>query len=742
LSLLRSTAFRLALLTAVGFAALRFSEIYDSFSRLPILSSLDHALGDLRFRERLWLGRARPPTRVVIAAADERSVDQIGVWPWRRELYGLLIDRLTEAGAQAIVFDVAFLDQGAGGSEADRALAESIHRSGRTVQSFVELNKAESAHRPTDEVAKDFEGLAKAGVGPPIFVERIDGARRLHPLGKPLEPWGDPPTVRAPVLRVVQAATWFGYFNAEPDNDGVIRSAKLLTFFRDGSALPSIDLAGAALACGVSAPVRISPVAPAAGADRLSAILLDCAGDELSLPVRGLGEMTLDYEVPFRQVPTLSVSEIIQAHFKPEEVRGKVMVVAGTAQGTFDLRSTPLDPDVPGVVTHVAAIEQILGGRHLQRPTWLGAVELLGILLLGLLFGWLFSWIRPLLVLPLTAVGLAGIHFATLGGFLAGYDLTPALPSVELLALGAVTVIARYFTDEKEKRSIRSAFRYYLTPSVMDAVLANPGMLKLGGEKRELTVLFSDIRGFTSLSEQMAPERLVALLNGYLTPMTDIVFENGGTLDKYMGDSIMAFYGAPLAQPDHALRASRTALGMLDKLEELRVKWRAEDLPELAIGIGICSGPMVVGNMGSQSRFDYTVMGDAVNLGSRLEGANKTYGTRVILAETTLALLAGQVTARSLDIVRVKGKRQSVRIYELLSIGPPPPGWAELLPLFEQGIAHYRAREWQPALACFVRVANDRGADGPTLLYVQRCRTLLAAPPADGWDGVSDLMTK
>jgi adenylate cyclase len=717
-------------------------EIYDSFSHLPILSSLDHALGDLRFRERLWLGRAREPRRVVIAAADERSVDQIGVWPWRRELYGLLIDRLTEAGADAVVFDVAFLDQGAGGAEADRVLADSIHRSGKTVQSFVELNRVESAHRSDEEKAKDLERLAKARSGPPVYMERLDGAVRLHPQERPMPLRREPPTVRAPVLRIGQAGTWFGYYNAEPDDDGVIRSAKLLTFFRDGSALPSIDLAGAALGCGALEPTRIRPVTPGPDADRLSDIVVDCEEGDLRIPVRGLGEMTIDYQVPFRRIPTLSVSEIIQAHFKPEDVRGKVVVVAGTAQGTFDLRSTPLDPDVPGVVTHVAAIEQILGRHQLERPAWLGGLEVLGLLALGILFGWLFSWVRPVLIPLLVVAGLIGLHLATLGAFLGGYDVTPALPSVELLAVGAVTVITRYLTGESEKRSLRSAFRYYLTPSVMDAVLANPGMLKLGGEKRELTVIFSDIRGFTGLSEAMAPERLVALLNGYLTPMTDIVFEHGGTLDKYMGDSIMAFYGAPLAQPDHALRACRTALQMLQKLEELRARWRTEGLPELEIGIGICSGPMVVGNMGSQSRFDYTVMGDAVNLGSRLEGANKTYGTQVIVAETTRTLLAGAATTRSLDVVRVKGKRQPVPIFELLSVGAPPDHWAAWLSVFEEGIAHYRARQWSAALERFEQVAVEHPDDGPTQLYMSRCRALIAVPPDAVWDGISDLVTK
>jgi adenylate cyclase len=276
----------------------------------------------------------------------------------------------------------------------------------------------------------------------------------------------------------------------------------------------------------------------------------------------------------------------------------------------------------------------------------------------------------------------------------------------------------------------------------MDAVLADPSKLRLGGEKRELTVLFSDIRGFTQFSERLPPEQLVTLLNRYLTPMTDLVFEHGGTLDKYMGDAIMAFYGAPLDQPDHALRAVKTADSMMRALSTLSPQWQSEGLPALDIGIGINSGPMVVGNMGSESRFDYTVMGDAVNLGSRLEGTNKVYGTHVILSEDTEALVRGQVTTRQLDSVRVKGKHRPVRIYELIAIGACPPDWVEPLDAYQRGLDLYRRRAFAEAAAAFQQVLERRPADKPAEIYLRRCRELQEAPPPADWDGVLDLLTK
>ena len=315
-------------------------------------------------------------------------------------------------------------------------------------------------------------------------------------------------------------------------------------------------------------------------------------------------------------------------------------------------------------------------------------------------------------------------------------------PLTEIASIFMAITIYRYLTEEKEKRVVRNAFQFYLTKSVVDAVLKDTSRLKLGGEKKELTALFSDIRGFTTISERLQPEELVHLLNSYLTPMTDIVFQHEGTLDKYMGDAIMAIFGAPVDQPDHATRACITALDMMARLNELQAKWRAEGLPEVDIGIGLNSGMMVVGNMGSAMRFDYTVMGDNVNLASRLEGINKEYGTNIVISENTLALAKNDVYVRELDAVRVKGKRDPVRIFELRGRGKPEAMEAEFIATFESGIAHYRGQRWDDAITSFSRCLAMKDTDYCSKKYLDRVRSMQEDPPGEGWDGVYTMKTK
>jgi adenylate cyclase len=273
-------------------------------------------------------------------------------------------------------------------------------------------------------------------------------------------------------------------------------------------------------------------------------------------------------------------------------------------------------------------------------------------------------------------------------------------------------------------------------------MLKDPTKLKLGGDKKTLSVLFSDIRGFTTVSETMTPEELVHLLNEYLTAMTDIVFKYDGLLDKYMGDAIMAVYGAPLDQPDHPVRACRTALDMMEELKKLQTKWSEEGRPILQVGVGINSGDMVVGNMGSQMRFDYTVMGDSVNLGSRLEGINKEYGTNIVISEYTYAAVKDILFCRELDSVVVKGKKLPVKIYELLCEKKDAEPHETFLRLFESGLEKYKQKQWDEAIAIFRQVLELRPGDTPSELYIRRCEELKECPPPEFWDCVYTMTRK
>ncbi|HQC10828.1 MAG TPA: adenylate/guanylate cyclase domain-containing protein, partial [Smithellaceae bacterium] len=331
------------------------------------------------------------------------------------------------------------------------------------------------------------------------------------------------------------------------------------------------------------------------------------------------------------------------------------------------------------------------------------------------------------------------INFFVFFSFNTWLNLVYPLITMATIYLGIT--IYHYFKEEREKKKIRGAFQYYLTSSVINEMLKDPGKLKLGGDKKDLTVLFSDIRGFTTISEKMTPEELVALLNEYLTTMTNQVFHYDGLLDKYMGDAIMAVFGAPLDQPDHAERACRTALAMMKELRKLQDKWKAEGRPVFDIGVGLNSGDMVVGNMGSEMRFDYTVMGDMVNLGSRLEGTNKEYGTNIIISEFTYEKVKDAMCCRELDGVRVKGKLKPVKIYELLGEKKDEAAFRDLLEGFGKGLALYREAKWDEAIAAFQSVLAARPNDTPSKVYVERCKNLKENPPAEPWDGVF-VMTK
>jgi adenylate cyclase len=404
---------------------------------------------------------------------------------------------------------------------------------------------------------------------------------------------------------------------------------------------------------------------------------------------------------------------------------------------------TPFSSVYPGVEIHATVIDNVLRQNFLQRTAWTSLVDFLTIIGLGFIVG---------LVLPRFSA-VRGILFS--GAVLAGFVVVNTLlftklnlwfnlvyPLLSVLAVYVGVTLYRYITEEREKQKIRGAFQYYLTASVINEMLKDPTKLKLGGDKKKLTVLFSDIRGFTTISEKLSPEDLVHLLNEYLTSMTDLVFKYEGLLDKYMGDAIMAVWGAPLDQPDHAERACRTALEMLAELRKLQAKWTAEGRPPMDIGVGINTGDMVVGNMGSQMRFDYTVMGDSVNLGSRLEGINKEYGTNIVISEFTYEAVKDSLFCRELDSVRVKGKKLPVKIYELLGERRDAARWDSWLAVFNEGLARYKEERWDEAIARFEKVLELNPGDPPSQLYISRCQSLRENPPEGEWDGVFTMTKK
>jgi adenylate cyclase len=426
-------------------------------------------------------------------------------------------------------------------------------------------------------------------------------------------------------------------------------------------------------------------------------------------------------------------------------VGGKLVFLGATEVGVGDLVSTPFG-EMPGVEVHANAAGNLLQGRSVQDGFLQLFVSSVALFALGLLVPLLVATVRRHLVGSLLAIAVvfAWPVLCNLVFRFSGWHLQVVAP---MLAGGLALIAALRYqigTVDRQAQRVKGLFRRYVSPEVVEELLGRE-RVELGGEKRVMTVLFSDIRGFTDMSEHLDSSAVVTLLNEFFTPMTQLVLERGGTLDKYMGDAMMAFFGAPLDVPDHARRACETALAMRQELARLNEAWRrsgrfGEGDKRLGIGIGLNSGEMTVGNMGSDAVFDYTVIGDAVNLGSRVEGLNKVYGTEALVTEATVEAAGDGFLFRQLDRVRVKGKQEPVALYELLAARPAAPDAEELAQRFAAALELYRSRDFAAAETAFAALAVV--GDGPAALYVERCRHLQENPPPDDWDGVETFTSK
>jgi adenylate cyclase len=724
------------------------------FIDLPFLRFMELKTLDLRIASR---GALQPGNETVIAAIDEKSLTELGRWPWPRTTIARLVDSLKAYGAKAVGFDIVFsepdnnsslkaiteleiemkkngirdmnmyslLNKKLAGADTDTALAKSIARAKNVTLGyffhFPGKNK-DDIKMSEKEIAENIKNIQNARYQIINSSEKNPDDSRLPHAFAP----------ESNITTLSQAAQNSGYFNMLPDTDGSNRWSPLVIKLHNNyySSLPISMLMQY-----LDWPM-LSLNLESYGVDNIKI-------GNITIPTDDHGRLLVNYMGPEKTFPHYSITDIIKGRLPAEKFRNKIVLVGATAVGIYDLRVTPFSASYPGIEIHANVIDNILHHNFLRYSSFIKFVDIVIILIFGLIIGLVIHRLRAItgmIVFLVTLVVFMALNLFVFSNFNIWMNLT--YPILTMITIYIGITIYRYITEEREKKKIRGAFQYYLTASVINEMLKDPTKLKLGGDKKDLSVLFSDIRGFTTISEKLTPEELVRLLNEYLTAMTDIVFKYDGTLDKYMGDAIMAVFGAPLDQPDHARRACSTALDMLTELRRLQKKWQEEGKPVLNIGVGVNSGDMVVGNMGSEMRFDYTVMGDMVNLGSRLEGINKEYGSNIIISEFTYNAVKDYMCCRELDWVRVKGKKLPVKIYELLGEKKDTNKFKELIFQFEEGLSLYRASKWDEATVAFQKVLAIRPEDAASRLYIERCKNLKEDPPPAPWDGVFTMTRK
>jgi adenylate cyclase len=743
----RFSAFQLGLLITLGMASL-----YIDIGQTGLAHYLETKALDLRFR---WRGVQSPGSQVVMVVIDDASITKLGRWPWSRHRFAALVRRLKAAGASVIAFDLLFTEPEespvhdvlqdvqaafealplsrddadvdsfyqtlaalAQEADPDRDFAHALQEAGNVVLAYA-FRLTADAHRNNGESQPPPDYLRHSAYRT-LQNETSEATARVP---RALEVFPPIPTLALP-------ARSLGHVNVGLDTDGTLRYDYPVVAY-EHLYYPSLPVQAVRLYLGL-APEEVK-VQFGRGLQ---------LGPHLMIANEAMHFLVNYYDSQSR-FPIYSMADVLQGRVPEAMLHGKIVLVGSMAVGIGDMYVTPFSSEFHGLEKQATVIANILQGQFLQRHGSTLLLDLICLVLVGLLVGWVGPKL-PLLPSWLYAIGLGGLYvglnhltFAHLGLW-----VNLVFPVATVVLTQIACTIHRSLTEERQKRRLRQAFQYYLHPSVVEHVTQHPELLTLGGEVRELTVLFSDIQGFTSISEHLTPEALVQLLNEYLSAMTRLVLEENGLLDKYIGDALMAVYGAPLSLPDHAYRACHTALRMLEQLQSLQPDWRARGFPEIAIRIGINTGPMVVGNMGSDLRFTYTAMGDAVNLGSRLEGVNKIYGTCIIMSEATWEQVKDRIAARELDAVRVEGKNAPVRIFEVVGVLPLPAAQQRLMQHFAQGLQAYRAQQWDRAIHCFCQSLAQKSDDTPSRLYLQRCQTFKRLPPPADWDGIYVMPTK
>ena len=719
-------------------------------SGAPILDLIELKAYDLRFLSR---GPRPPSPAVVMAAIDEKSLDAEGRWPWPRSKIAALVDTLSRHGARVIGFDIAFsepdensqvalIDQLARRVDAlairDRRLAAFISESRRHADNDRALANAIKSSSSAVVLGYFFH-MSEATLEYRLEPSEID--RRLKRLAAskyPLIAYQAPDTGALPFIRAYapesnldafsDVAASSGYFSLRSDPDGVLRW------------MPLVIQAGEDL----FPPLSVLCAWHYLGRPRLTVKVGRHGVDGIQMGERFIptdegGQLLINYPGPPKTFPQVSVTDILGGKAPRGAFKDRIVLVGATALGTYDLRNTPFSPVYPGIEVHASVIDSILTQSFMARPEWSKLFDLLAIVTLGALVGTALPRLGPLKGLGFAA-GLFVLYILAARWLFVNAHvwLNMVYPLLGLSTTYTALTAYYYVTEQRQRKKVKETFRQYVAPLVVEEMLKDPGRLKLGGEEKILTVLFSDLEGFTTYSERYPPHEMAAMLGEYYNRVTEQVFMRWGTLKEYVGDELMVIFGAPLEQPDHAARACDAALAMREQRLALASEWASVGRPQLRARTGINSGPMLVGNLGSRYRFAYGVLGDQVNLGSRLEGLNKVYGTEILVGENTARLVEGEFLLREVDMVRVMGRTQAVRVYELLAkLGTPVSLEQEKgLKSYAAGLEAYRQKSWREALALFGQAVALWPGDGPARTMAERCVIHQQTPPPAEWDGV------
>lgn len=722
----------------------------------PILDAIELNWLDLRFRTR---GPIAPNQNVVLAVIDEKSLEVEGRWPWPRSKIAALVDALSRDGARTIGFDITFaepdensrldlvdklehkvdtlrvkvpelaaiLHESRIDADNDRVLAEALRRSAAAtvLGYFFHMSEAQVGHKlDASVIERQIRGIANSKYPLVMFTDQKAAAM---PFLKAYAPQGN-------LDLFTEVAASSGFFSVASDPDGVVRWMPLM--IQAGEDLfPPLSLQVYWLYLGKP------PIVVRVGPGGVEGVHLG----ERFIPTDELGELLINYRGPPKTFKHYAISDILGGKLPAGTFKDKIVLVGATSIGIGDIRSTPFAPVFPGPEIHATVVDNLLTGDFIARPRWSRIFDLIAIVVLPLLvlavLPRLSAFTGLLYVVTLFAV-FVGVAYELFVGALVWLNMV--YPVFALAATYTMLTLYRYLTEERERQRIKETFQHYVSPDVIEQVLNDPDRLTLGGQERVLSVLFSDLAGFTSYSERYSPTEIIGVLSEYYDRMTEQVFANRGTLTAYVGDELMAIFGAPVEEKDHAKLACTAALAMRDARHALADEWAKIGRPPLAARTGINSGLMLVGNYGSKYRFNYSVLGDQVNLASRLEQLGKPYGVEIMIGEGTAELIGDDFLLRELDKVQVKGRKQALRIYELLGVRGAvlPPNQTEMLSLYSVALEAYRRQRWDEASELFAQCRALWPQDGPSRAMGERCLAMRETPLPEDWDGSYEHLTK